>query len=117
MSSYLSLPIFFSHEKSNKYKHLLICKRKEKHGIIKQGTKQIFLKDVNGIKKNVKNGCLRNSGAEAGEKAQWLSALTALLGPEFNSQQPQPSVMGSDAFFWCVCRQLQYTHINKINTS
>jgi hypothetical protein len=27
-------------------------------------------------------------------------------GPEFNSQQPhdgsQPSVMGSDAFFWCV---------------
>jgi len=28
-------------------------------------------------------------------------------GPEFNSQQPhgglQPSVMGSDALFWCVC--------------
>ena len=34
--------------------------------------------------------------------AQWLRALTALPGPEFNSQQPhgdlQPSVMGSDAF-------------------
>ena len=40
-------------------------------------------------------------------------------GPEFNSQQPhggsQPSVMGSDALFWCVWRQLQCTHINKIN--
>jgi hypothetical protein len=35
----------------------------------------------------------------AGEMAQWL-------GPEFYSQQPhdglQPSVMGSDALFWCV---------------
>jgi hypothetical protein len=33
-----------------------------------------------------------------------VRALTAL--PEFNSQQPhggsQPSVMGSDALFWCV---------------
>jgi len=30
-------------------------------------------------------------------------------GPEFKSQQPhggsQPSVMGTDALFWCVCRQ------------
>jgi len=38
-------------------------------------------------------------------------------GPEFKSQQPhggsQPSVMGSDALFWCVWRQLQCTHINK----
>jgi hypothetical protein len=25
--------------------------------------------------------------------------------------------MGSDAFFWCVWRQLQYIHVNKINTS
>ena len=32
-------------------------------------------------------------------------------GPEFNSQQPhggsQPSVMGSDAFFWFVCTHIQ----------
>jgi hypothetical protein len=43
----------------------------------------------------------------AGETAQWLRAMTALpAGPEFKSQQPhggsQPSVMGSDALFWCV---------------
>jgi hypothetical protein len=43
----------------------------------------------------------------AGKMAQQLRALTALSrGPEFNSQQPhggsQPSVMGSDALFWCV---------------
>jgi len=35
--------------------------------------------------------------------------------PEFNSQQPhggsQPSVMESDALFWCVWRQLQCTQI------
>ena len=38
-------------------------------------------------------------------------------GPEFNSQQPhgdsQPSVMGSDALFWCVWRQLQCAHAQK----
>ena len=42
-------------------------------------------------------------------------------GPEFNSQQPlggsQPYVMGSDALFWCVRRQLQCTPIHKINIS
>jgi hypothetical protein len=42
-------------------------------------------------------------------------------GPEFSSQQPhggsQPSVMGSDALFWCVWRQLQCSHIHKINKS
>ena len=43
----------------------------------------------------------------AGEMAQELRALSApTRGPEFNSQQPlgdsQPSVMGSDAVFWCV---------------
>ena len=36
-------------------------------------------------------------------------------GPEFNSQQPhggsQTSVMGSDALFWCVLKQLQCTYI------
>ena len=40
-------------------------------------------------------------------------------GPEFNSQHPHgdlpPSTMGSDALFWCVWRQLQCTHINKVN--
>jgi hypothetical protein len=40
-------------------------------------------------------------------------------GPEFNSQEPhggsQLSVIGSDALFWCVRRQLQCTNINKIN--
>ena len=51
----------------------------------------------------------------AGEKAQWLRALTAL--PEvLNSQQPhggsQPPVMESNALFWCVWRQQQCTHIH-----
>jgi hypothetical protein len=36
-------------------------------------------------------------------------------GPEFKSQKPhggsQPSVMRSDAFFWCVWRQLQCSKI------
>jgi len=64
----------------------------------------------------------KRRGIGAGETAQWLGALTALhRGPEFNSQQPhgdsQPSVMESDALFWCVWRQLQCTHIHKINKS
>jgi hypothetical protein len=37
-------------------------------------------------------------------------------GPEFNSQQPhggsQPSVMRSDALFWCVWRQRQCIYIH-----
>jgi hypothetical protein len=51
---------------------------------------------------------LKIDSKEAGEMAQWLRALTACSsrGSEFNSQQPhggsQPSVMGSDALFWCV---------------
>jgi hypothetical protein len=54
--------------------------------------------------------------------AQQLRALSALPeDPEFNSQQPhggsQPSVIESDAPFWRVWRQLQYTHIHKINKS
>jgi hypothetical protein len=44
-----------------------------------------------------------------------------LRGPEFNSQQPhgssQPSVIGSDALFWCILKQLQCTRINIINKS
>jgi hypothetical protein len=51
--------------------------------------------------------------------AQQLRALTALL--EVSSQQPhggsQPSVMGSDALFWCVWREWQCTHKHKINKS
>jgi len=43
--------------------------------------------------------------SRAGEMAQCLRALTS-RDPKFNSQQPhggsQPSVMGSDALFWCV---------------
>jgi hypothetical protein len=42
-------------------------------------------------------------------------------GPEFNSQQlhggSQPSVIESNALFWCVRRQLQCTHIHKISKS
>ena len=38
-------------------------------------------------------------------------------GPEFNSQQPhggsQPLVVGSDALFWCVWRQLHCAHTHK----
>jgi hypothetical protein len=42
----------------------------------------------------------------AGKMAQWLRVLTALLFPEFKSQQPyggsQPSIKKSDALFWSV---------------
>jgi hypothetical protein len=43
----------------------------------------------------------------AGEMAQWLRKTVCFSNsPEFNSQQPhggsQPSVMGSNALFWCV---------------
>ena len=57
------------------------------------------------------------SGLEAREMAQRLRALTAL--PRVNSQQPhggsQPSVMAYNALFRWVWRQLQCTHIYKIN--
>jgi len=59
----------------------------------------------------------------AGEMAQPISENThcSSRGPEFNSQQPhsgsQPSVMGSDALFWCVWRQQQCTHIHKVDKS
>jgi hypothetical protein len=56
----------------------------------------------------------------AGEMAQVVKNTDcSSRGPEFKSQQPhggsQPSVMGSDALFWCVFRQLQCTHIHEIN--
>jgi hypothetical protein len=55
-----------------------------------------------------------------GELAQQLrSTGCSSRGHEFNSQQPhggsQPFVMGSDAPFWRVWRQLQCTHIHKIS--
>jgi hypothetical protein len=38
-------------------------------------------------------------------------------GPEFNSQQPhgssQPSIIGSDAFLWCVQGEPHCTHVRK----
>jgi hypothetical protein len=53
----------------------------------------------------------------AGKMVPWLRALSNVLrGSEFNSRQAhidsQPSVIWSDAFFWCVWRQLQCTHIH-----
>ena len=49
----------------------------------------------------------KTEGLGAGEMAQWLRALgCSPRGPEFNFQQQHggshPSVMGSDALFWCV---------------
>jgi len=42
-------------------------------------------------------------------------------GPEFNSQQPhggsQPSVMGSDALFWCLSEDRYGVLLYKINKS
>jgi hypothetical protein len=47
------------------------------------------------------------------------STYCCYSGTEFNSQKPhggsQPSVMGSDALFWCVWGQWRCTHIHKIN--
>ena len=56
----------------------------------------------------------------AGEMAQWVRAPDCSSeGLEFKSQQPhggsQPSLTRSDSLFWCVSRQLQGTHIHKIN--
>jgi hypothetical protein len=54
----------------------------------------------------------KNGACEAGEMAQWVKSTDcSSRGPEFNSQQPhgglQPSVMRSDALYWCVWRQRQ----------
>ena len=48
----------------------------------------------------------KSKGLGAGEMAQWVRAPDCSSeGPKFKSQQPhggsQPSVMGSDALFWC----------------
>jgi hypothetical protein len=58
-------------------------------------------------------------GWGGGDGSMVKSTDCSSRGPEFNFQQQhggsQPSVMGSDALFWCVWRQLQCTHIHKIN--
>jgi hypothetical protein len=67
-------------------------------------------------------GCWESNLKEpprAGEMAQWLRALNGCSsrGLEIKSQQlhggSQPYVMGSDALFWCVWRQLKCTQINR----
>jgi hypothetical protein len=52
----------------------------------------------------------------AGEMAQWVRAPDCSSeGPEFKSQQPhggsQPSIMRSDALFWCLRIATVYLHI------
>ena len=69
-----------------------------------------------------KNKTKQNKNKRAREMAQAVKDTDcSSKGPEFNSQQPHGgsrlSVMRSDALFWCVWRQLQYTHIHKINKS
>jgi hypothetical protein len=48
---------------------------------------------------------------------RWLGTDCSSRGLEFNSQQPhggsQPSVMGSDALFWCLKRVTVYSHTLK----
>ena len=48
----------------------------------------------------------------AGEMAQWLRALTALLKvPSSNPETTWWLTMRSDALFWGICRQLQCIYI------
>ena len=59
---------------------------------------------------NTKDGGMTNTHKikylGAGEMAQLKSTDCSFRDPEFNSQKPhgssQPSVMGSNALFWCV---------------
>ena len=67
--------------------------------------------DVGGVQRENKEGMIGD-----GEMAQWVKAPNCSSeGPEFKSQQPhggsQPSIMRSNALFWCVYRQLQCTYI------
>jgi hypothetical protein len=69
---------------------------------------------------------IRGSGNERliGQRRGWRdgsvvkSTGCSSRGPEFNFQQPhggsQPSVMGSDALFWCVCLNYKINNIKKI---
>ena len=61
------------------------------------------------------NNVLRSWGDSLAVK----STDCSFRSPEFNSQQPhdgsQPSVIGSEALFWCVWREQQCTRIHKIN--
>jgi hypothetical protein len=59
-----------------------------------------------------KSTCFKAYGLKIGTQRGWRDGSTvkgtdcSFKGPEFNSQQPhdgsQPSVMRSDALFWCV---------------
>jgi hypothetical protein len=68
---------------------------------------------------HTKKPCLKNKTNSWRDGSAVKSTDCSSRGPEFNSQQPygslQPSVMGSDALFWCVWRQLRCTHIHKTN--
>ena len=57
--------------------------------------------------KEFKNNKQKKIKTGTGEMAQWVRAPDCSSeGPEFKSQQPhggsQPSIMRSDALFWCV---------------
>jgi hypothetical protein len=57
---------------------------------------------------------LSQAKSRAGEIAQWIRALTALLkvlssNPRNYMVAHNPPVMRSDALFWCISRQLQCT--------
>jgi hypothetical protein len=58
-----------------------------------------YKKDINNSLKEIQEGGWRDGSAVK-------STDCSSRGPEFNSQQPhgdsQPSIMGSDALFWCV---------------
>ena len=67
-----------------------------------------------------------NSGLESFRTTTWnctdgslaKSTDCSFRDPEFNSKQihgvSQPSVMESDAFYWCTSRQIQCTHMSNI---
>jgi hypothetical protein len=59
---------------------------------------------INALKNNNNNNNNKNGGWRDGSVVK--STDYSSRGPEFNSQQPhggsQPSVMRSDALFWCV---------------
>ena len=65
--------------------------------------------------------CIKDFGLGWRDGSAVKSTDCSSRSPEFNSQQPhggsQPSVMGSDALFWWVWRQWQYTYtyMHKIN--
>jgi hypothetical protein len=57
-----------------------------------------------------------NRGCRDGSEVKSTDCLSK--GPEFKSQQPhggsQPSVMGSEALFWCVCLKIATVYLDII---